>query len=1546
MRKSIILKMLLTALLCTIIAASLALFVSAEEEGATLYEVTLESGTVEKVTEKKAFGDLISNYPDAKAIKLYTNLEINKVNNSRNNYVTADLDIDLNGYTITSNDAYIRPSGAKVTVHGGKIVHYNSYFVFMQSTSGEFIIDGCEITAVSNFVHERNGSITIKNSTITSDAVAGTTGSLIQLSYAGQTSSLLIDGCTFDSANISLINVGRQSDSVEKNITVKDTVFNTTKSVVTFSDQPGAANAPVTFTFEGTTKLSYESFTATAPGVSNTSLIFSEGVKLSSVPTIELGRIGFADGATSFSENTDADSEKYPTVAIKGTYLYELTMTDGSTVTVDSVKSFADLISDYESVKAIKLYYDLEIGKVNEKPSNRIYSDLDIDLNGYTITANGGYLRPESSSNVRVHGGNIVHTNSYFVFIDSNEASISIENCSISAANVFLHLRNGSAALKSSTVDMGATESGVFTQLSYAGDTTTLEIDGCTFADTSFALLSIGRTGESIAKSVTVKDTVFNTSGKIISFSDQSDATTATVDVSFTGKTKLSFDSFSNEPLINTTTFIFGDGVMVSKVPTVNMGTVTFSGGADGFVESGDEKYPYVATNTKPRYTIKMSDGEVKSIYNKSTLGELINIADSGSLITLYSDVDLPSEISTTGISNKNVDINLNGYTLTNSGARLRAYGSSKITVYGGKIVDSSDQQFLFTGSTDSDKNLVWIFDDCEITASGSFIQLRNGSLTFKNSKIVSENVSTLVAFSTAGSHASLTVDNCTVELGDANFVSISRSETTLERTVNIIDSTVHTGGKLISFGQGMAPEGATTNINILGETKLKYSSLDGNTNTDDRTVVAIDVGVKMSTPPTLSIGTVALNDGAEGIMKSDDNDYFYVVSEKIPITVKPMFSLTLYTDFTMNLCFDKSYQDDIISVKMGDTEITPFVENGYLFYAIGGISPLDAAKKQIIDLTYRNYGMPVTKTLEYSVTDYISALLKSNYSTESKEMISRTTDYISAVSLYVGEEELAEIGTIKDSEEYAAIGKDGWINKVPESSQDSTALLGVIDSARFVISSNVKFRFYLADGIGNGELTVKSKTVSKSYTVNNSLIGDANYFDVEMRAFELYDGTVEISFGDKRGTYDFKAYANSEIAKDGEEKLEALILSMYNYFREANEYMKVSYKDFKPAASIVVKDGKDGTVTYVFDDGDLGSSKRLGAMLPDYENLAFSFALITDRFATLETKLNEETGKYEYVLDENGNYVYTINEEAVEYFRELNLLYDDRVEYISHSHAHKFQGYDDEGGTVKYVDTDGNIKTVTLPVGSATANYYAAKQILNDLFGEDGYGIARAGISAKENDVTIDGITYKGYLEYYLTVLERMYNEGRLISVRRGSGKAITHEYLSTMEGRLSVPSYSIKDYQDPATWRQHIDDATAIGGWSVFCIHRIFTDDTVSDAFHLKVSQIRDLFAYTDRDNVWVATYEVAAKYYSEWSTAEVKAEMKDGVIIVELTDKENNEIYDEALTVKVTVPSRWKSCMVNGGELEIKTDENGTSFVYLNIVPDSGTVEISGK
>jgi hypothetical protein len=67
----------------------------------------------------------------------------------------------------------------------------------------------------------------------------------------------------------------------------------------------------------------------------------------------------------------------------------------------------------------------------------------------------------------------------------------------------------------------------------------------------------------------------------------------------------------------------------------------------------------------------------------------------------------------------------------------------------------------------------------------------------------------------------------------------------------------------------------------------------------------------------------------------------------------------------------------------------------------------------------------------------------------------------------------------------------------------------------------------------------------------------------------------------------------------------------------------------------------------------------------------------------------------------------------------------------------------------------------------------------------------------------------------------------------------------------------------------------------------------------------------------------------------------------VIVTITDKENDDIFNMPLTVKVTLPPSFgNTAFADGEALEVHEDTDGSYFVYVDVVPDGDAVSISAS
>ena len=432
-------------------------------------------------------------------------------------------------------------------------------------------------------------------------------------------------------------------------------------------------------------------------------------------------------------------------------------------------------------------------------------------------------------------------------------------------------------------------------------------------------------------------------------------------------------------------------------------------------------------------------------------------------------------------------------------------------------------------------------------------------------------------------------------------------------------------------------------------------------------------------------------------------------------------------------------------------------------------------------------------------------------------------------------------------------------------------------------------------------------------------------------------------------------------IITDAQNNNGVLVIKVISADGENTKEYKITFNTvgtLTTSSKVVLKDGKSGTVTYVIDDGLQKTANNCYAYTAKYDNLVFSFALKVQDLATLITAYDTNTGKYYYVM-EDGKYTYNVNSSNLEYWQGIidgqNGLMS---EIVSHTWTHAYWGYNDEGGTFEYL-TDANSTnkygTINLPVGSASKEVYASKQIIEDLFGTGGLGVISPGIATNRSDKYGDnGVFYPTCMTIYKNLIAQAVENGDIITTRNTftakslMDNGVTYYYeLADKKNRIDIPSYMIYDNTSTngssysyfeTEWKLYIDKAKENQGWAIFCIHNI-----ANSYYAISDAEANKLFAYTDNDDTWVATFTDASLYYCEWSTAKVSTVYVDDELKVTLTDEENDEIFNMPLTVEVKVPATWGCAFANGNYYEIRN--NGSyNYILIDIVPDSGTVTIS--
>ncbi len=674
--------------------------------------------------------------------------------------------------------------------------------------------------------------------------------------------------------------------------------------------------------------------------------------------------------------------------------------------------------------------------------------------------------------------------------------------------------------------------------------------------------------------------------------------------------------------------------------------------------------------------------------------------------------------------------------------------------------------------------------------------------------------------------------------------------------------------------------------------------------------------------------------------------------SPKMSITLDNQIVLNVYipVDSTLSFTFDGILYEN--PAKLSDKIVKLGDGNRYYKFSIP-LASAEAARDIKLTSVVEISGISAKASFTFSTVKYCAKLLNST-STVERELARDVLAYVKAAYTYEGfaafnsAEEIARVSTLVES-------LIGDYTAEPTSSDDISTKAPV-SAVTLNLNEKPTVRFYVTDTsvsfYAGGKKLNTVEGVDENY---------GKYIELDVYAYALCE-TITYADG---GSYHISDFIRSV---EGE-SCEALAKAFQKYTESAAAYRNSVLSNGGVMAEIVNKNGASGTVTFVIDDGDQTTATFAKEMLLKYTDLGVSFAVPAKKIATLKTDDKNGDGIPEYVTVD-GKYVYEVDEESYDFW--CDVLSVGRSEIVNHSYTHGFFGSDDNGGTYEYVKNNQSTVTVSdvIPVGSVTKEIYASKQILEELFpdylskNKTMISYIGAGIGVRTADYMLpDGTVIKSYKPYLDTLLAEAYRKGAIVGVSGTFGqnysasldvstKVITKDNF-TESRRLSIPRYMIEHYNanpegilndDISNWTDFIDAAIDLNGWACFCIHKIRETIPQNSSDHfISEAQAEMLFKYASENNLWIATNSEAMLYFSEWSTASVSAELDGDKINVTLTDGEDDSVYTEELTVKVTVPATWSGITVNGESLEIARNSDGTGYVLVNIVPDSGVVTL---
>ena len=380
-----------------------------------------------------------------------------------------------------------------------------------------------------------------------------------------------------------------------------------------------------------------------------------------------------------------------------------------------------------------------------------------------------------------------------------------------------------------------------------------------------------------------------------------------------------------------------------------------------------------------------------------------------------------------------------------------------------------------------------------------------------------------------------------------------------------------------------------------------------------------------------------------------------------------------------------------------------------------------------------------------------------------------------------------------------------------------------------------------------------------------------------------------------------------------------------------ANSTFRVKFErldyDVVNATLHKLKNGATGAITLVQDDGFTGTTEIMLDVCRKY-GLKFNIAMTAKTVGDLDKDANGN-----FIVDENGNYQMTLKNN-ISWWQNIIAQNSDAIEITSHSLTHSSWGL-----------LDANVR----------AELIGSQQLLRAAFpGQRVLTFAYPGFTSNSRDAE-----YAKAREFMVD----NYVAARFLSTGKNNS-LINPNYFS-----LECCSLY---YNDPATWgtgasnndgwmMNAIKNSCSNGGWVVTMNHMI--QESNSGLSNGSMTIDRAMFEYTVENYIvpnvqkgvlWNGFFTEVAQYITEYNSAKMSCKSyEDGVILIDLTDEENDEIYDYALTIDISVDETWDAATFSyttrdgrsvSEVLNISTADDGSRYVRIQLVPDCGTATLT--
>ena len=402
-------------------------------------------------------------------------------------------------------------------------------------------------------------------------------------------------------------------------------------------------------------------------------------------------------------------------------YLYSVTHTDGTVNYYDSSYNFSDIMTTYASDGCMVVLY----GDVSIDTGFKVKHNLTLNLNGYTISTDGGNIQGNNTT-LNITNGKISITQKNFIYIGEgyqntvvNLSRLEVSHTTESAAVSFADLRDGILNLNNVNVAEGAWNnvSGNLISAGYktksAAHPITVNIKNSSINLGSNAANLIGYTGESsqtygwCGNLTVTNSTISIGNGYVVKASPAAGAAAnCKLNLNFDGRSTVIASNFFNIDSAIPTDNIsvtFGIGAKLGAVPDIDGVTIYYS---EGVVAYDSEQNLYVVTSMANIGCMLVdANGNVYTYYDSlSFTKELVALAQSAECtIVLLGDMEVPNGTDRSSglysIVAGTLVVDLNGHTLTvPSYARFSCDKNTNITLKNGTVNHAYTIYYSYSG--------------------------------------------------------------------------------------------------------------------------------------------------------------------------------------------------------------------------------------------------------------------------------------------------------------------------------------------------------------------------------------------------------------------------------------------------------------------------------------------------------------------------------------------------------------------------------------------------------------------------------------------------------------------------------------------------------------------------------------------------------------------------------------------------------------------------------------------------------------------------------